>query len=295
MNYNHLHYFWVVLQEKSFIRAAEKLYVSQSAISEQIKTLEDNFGFKLFNRYKRQELSLTEEGSVVAQYAETIFKNGQELQEWSKNQSLKSTKKLSIGALAGLSRNFQYEFLSPLIHEEASQFEVISGDSDKLLSLVDQFKIDMILSFKKLELSSDTPLALHLLTSSPVVIACSSEEKISSSKNLKNFFEENELLLPSYSSEIRPEVDSLFEKLNIKPTIKAEVDDTSLLRLLTVKGGGISIIPKMGIINELKEGTIKILHTFQNLKESYYAITRQKKFSNPLVTKIINSYQKKKN
>ncbi|MEO1175151.1 MAG: LysR family transcriptional regulator, partial [Myxococcota bacterium] len=61
LNYHHLRYFWAVAHDGRLTRAAEKLHVSQSALSVQIKQLEDSFGHALFERRGRQ-LVLTEAG-----------------------------------------------------------------------------------------------------------------------------------------------------------------------------------------------------------------------------------------
>ncbi|MEJ2385395.1 MAG: LysR family transcriptional regulator, partial [Xanthomonadales bacterium] len=61
LNFRHLHYFWVVAKEEHLTRAAAKLHVSQSAISSQIRLLEEAFGQELFVREGRA-LRLTEVG-----------------------------------------------------------------------------------------------------------------------------------------------------------------------------------------------------------------------------------------
>ena len=75
LNYHHLHYFWAVAKEGNLTRAAAQLHVSQSALSTQIKQLEDQLGQALFTR-KGRALQLTEAGRVALTYAETIFETG---------------------------------------------------------------------------------------------------------------------------------------------------------------------------------------------------------------------------
>ncbi len=72
LNYHHLHYFWAVAKEGNLTRAALQLHVSQSALSTQIKQLEDQLGQALFTREGRV-LQLTEAGRVALTYADTIF------------------------------------------------------------------------------------------------------------------------------------------------------------------------------------------------------------------------------
>ena len=78
LNFHHLRYFWAVAHEGNLTRAAEQLHVSQSAVSVQIKKLEEDLGHALFERRGRQ-LHLTEAGRLALDYADTIFDLGGEL------------------------------------------------------------------------------------------------------------------------------------------------------------------------------------------------------------------------
>ena len=61
LNYHHLRYFWAIAQEGNLTRAAERLHLSQSALSVQLRKLEDQLGHALFERENRR-LVLTEVG-----------------------------------------------------------------------------------------------------------------------------------------------------------------------------------------------------------------------------------------
>ena len=78
LNYRHLYYFWIVAKEGHLTRVAEQLHVSQSALSTQIRQLEEQMGQPLFIR-KARTLTLTEVGHVVLSYADSIFALGSEL------------------------------------------------------------------------------------------------------------------------------------------------------------------------------------------------------------------------
>jgi LysR family transcriptional activator of nhaA len=72
LNFNHLRYFWAVAHEGSLTRAAERMNLSQSALSAQIKKLEHQMGHPLFERLGRR-LELTEAGQIALDYADTVF------------------------------------------------------------------------------------------------------------------------------------------------------------------------------------------------------------------------------
>lgn len=72
MNLNHLAIFHAVAEAKNLSRAADRLLISQPAVSKQLKELERAMGTPLFDRHPRG-VRLTEAGSVLAGYARRIF------------------------------------------------------------------------------------------------------------------------------------------------------------------------------------------------------------------------------
>lgn len=77
-NFHHLFYFWRVAKIGHLTRAAQEMHVSQSALSAQIRQLEERLGEALFERQGRR-LVLTATGQMVLSYAENIFGLGQEM------------------------------------------------------------------------------------------------------------------------------------------------------------------------------------------------------------------------
>ena len=86
LNYHHLLYFRTIATEGSISRASEKLSVGQSALSSQLKQLEESIGQQLFQR-KGRSLELTEAGKVALEYAEEIFQKGEEFVQIFNNKS----------------------------------------------------------------------------------------------------------------------------------------------------------------------------------------------------------------
>ena len=106
LNYNHLRYFWAVAHEGNLTRAAERLHVSQSALSIQIQKLEARLGHALFERRGKQ-LILTEAGQIALDHVAAIFATGDELLGTLSEKTGPVQRVLRVGALSTLSRNFQ--------------------------------------------------------------------------------------------------------------------------------------------------------------------------------------------
>ncbi|POB13686.1 LysR family transcriptional regulator [Halobacteriovorax sp. DA5] len=78
MNWNHLYCFYEAAKHKSVKKAALKMGLASSTVSEQIKKLEQNYGVQLFER-KVREIVLTKKGEEVFSHAKGVFSNGMRL------------------------------------------------------------------------------------------------------------------------------------------------------------------------------------------------------------------------
>jgi LysR family transcriptional activator of nhaA len=145
LNYNHLRYFWAVAHEGSLTRAAAHMNLSQSALSVQIQKLEHQMGHPLFARVGRK-LVLTEAGQIALDYADTVFKAGDELMSILRGRPLATRQVFRVGALTTLSRNFQLEFLRPLVGRSDVELIVRSGNIRDLLAQLEAHAIDVVLA-----------------------------------------------------------------------------------------------------------------------------------------------------
>lgn len=118
--------------------------MSQSALSTQIRTLEDELGHALFIRSGRS-LTLSEAGRLVLDYAESIFALGCELQ-MTLQGAQQDIQPLRIGAVATLSRNFQENLLRPFLGRAHLRITLESGSLEELLDRLALHKLDVVLT-----------------------------------------------------------------------------------------------------------------------------------------------------
>lgn len=108
----HIKYFLAVAKHQSFTQAAASLYVSQPALSQQIKQLEETLGAPLFDRSGRR-VKLTQAGEVYARYAHKALQDLEEGQ-----RAIHDVQNLSRGALRiAITPTFTSYLIGPLIKE----------------------------------------------------------------------------------------------------------------------------------------------------------------------------------
>lgn len=285
LNFHHLHYFWAVAKDGNLTRTALRLHVSQSALSAQIRQLEEQLGQPLFTRTGRS-LQLTEAGRLALGYAESIFATGAELTALLREGRRDERQVLRIGAAATLSRNFQENFLRPLLKREDVELVLHSGGLDDLLARLRVHTLDLILSNQRVRASSDNPWRCQRIARQPVSLV----GKPRPARKAFRFpldIPEVPLLLPGRDNDIRAGFDLLCERLGIRYRLLAEVDDMALLRLLARDSDGVALLPSVVVQDELRSGRLVEYAVVPDLHENFYAISVQRRFSPPLLKTLL--------
>ena len=285
LNYHHLHYFWAVAKEGNLTRAAAQLHVSQSALSTQIKQLEDQLGQALFTREGRV-LQLTEAGRVALTYADTIFETGNELTALLRDGKRLERQVLRIGGVATLSRNFQENFVKPLLKRKDVELVIQSGSLDELLTRLAVHNLDLVLSNRKVHADSQHPWRCRRIARQPVSLV---GKPLGKGKwfRFPEQLAEQPLLLPGRDSDIRAGFDVLCEQLGLRYQVLAEVDDMAMLRLLARDSGNVALLPTVVVQDELKSGKLQEYCVVPQLHENFYAITVQRHFEPPLLKTLL--------
>lgn len=287
LNYNHLRYFWAVAHEGSLTRTAAKMNVAQSALSVQIRKLELQIGHRLFLR-EGKKLALTEAGKIALDYADTVFKAGDELVSTLRGQPLASRQALRVGALTTLSRNFQLKFLRPLVGRPDVELIVRSGNMRDLLAQLESHALDVVLANSAAPQDARSLLRNHLLNEQPVSIVCGKQRKRRRFRFPEDLATEP-ILLPSLESDIRVAFDRLLEIAGVRPVVLAEVDDMAMLRLLARESSGLALVPPIVVRDELQSGALVELCRVPNMFERFYAIVQKRRFPNRLLAELIQA------
>lgn len=285
LNYSHLRYFRAVAHEGNLTRAAIGLNLSQSALSAQIRTLEDRLGHPLFDRIGRR-LVLTEAGRIALDHADAIFKTGDELLG-TLRQTGASRAALRVGAQATLSRNFQIAFLRPVLGRTDVEVVLRSGGQAELLRALAALSLDVVLTNQPPPRDAATPFVSQRIDEQPVDLVGTSA-RIGAGGNLADLLASHPLILPTPETALRAGFDALAQGLGVRPQIAAEVDDIAMMRLLAREDAGLAVLPPIAVRDELDAGTLVCAAQLPGLTEAFHAVTLTRRFPNPVLRFVMD-------
>jgi LysR family transcriptional regulator, transcriptional activator of nhaA len=271
LNFHHLLYFWRVARTGHLTRAAQDLHISQSALSAQIRQLEDRLGEPLFEREGRR-LVLTDTGQLVLSYAENIFGLGQEMLGRLQGRS-EGTLRLRVGSVATLSRNYQENWIRPLLADPSVVLTLESGLLEGLLERLVQHQLDVVLANEPVAAEADRPLHCRFLGSQAISLVGPAGAWKDRSLRIPEDLDGVDVVLPGPRHALRAQFDALCLSAGVKPRLRAEVDDMAMLRLIARDSGWLTVLPEVVVQDELRSGTLVSVGRSTQLQERFYAIT----------------------
>ena len=235
MEIRQLEYFLMVSRVNSFTRAAERLYVSQPAVTNAVRSLEDELGIQLFDRSQKQAL-LTTEGKIFFAHVEQIM-NGisNTLEEINSLKNL-GTGIVNIGltALGGIPSCvfLLKEFVEGYPNIKIS---VREDETEKLQKLLVEDKLDFAFVFSGKEKST---LAYLELPPQELALCCNRRHRFRRQNVLPLEELGNEsLILPKTARDF-------FVDSNILRNVVAEISHVQTIKSLVSAGLGVSILPE---------------------------------------------------
>lgn len=256
MELRQLKYFVAVAEELQFLSASRKLLVSQPALSQQIKLLEQELGVDLFVKVQRQiyrKVALTQEGEAFLKDAQKILqlcekaKNNVKSRVFSKKTLKLGTYRMLIGqriidTLALFSKNF------PDLDIEILELPTFLNVQEALLDETIDFGISVLpLHYKELDsiLLKKSELSLILPRNHPLA----KQEKIT----LEQLRQERWIEITASFHPIFEEVEKLCINagFNRRPNIVQEVSSLEIMAQLVAMGKGIAFIPSFFDISSI--------------------------------------------
>lgn len=282
MNLHHLAYFRAVAHEGNLTRAAQRLRIAPSALSSQIRLLEEAFDTALFERTGRR-IVLTEAGTAALAYADRIHDEATALEAMMQSGRT-ATSPLRVGAVATLSRNFQQSFLRPLLHRSDARLQINSGSLPELLTKLESHGLDVVLANRPATGDGATRFRSHRLARQTVsIVAATVPARFRYPADLHGA----PMLLPGHAHALRSEFDARCERAGVQPVVVAEVDDMATLRLLARESEAMALVPSIVVRDELRDKVLTEVHRLRSIAEQFFAITVETSFRHPLLPELL--------
>jgi len=251
INLNQLRVFYEAARAGSFTIAARNLFITQPAVTAQVKTFENQCNLRFFKK-KGRRLHLTDEGKSLYEYARKIFEFEKEVEN-----VLEEMRKLKRGILRlGTSKAYARYFMPFLISRFREAYPSIKVYLDEGSSL------DMVGSLLGLKNEvaviarvEDNPAVTFIpLSQEELVLILAPGHRLSNKKSVppQELLEEP-MIMKEIGSGTRKQVNDLFSRRRLVPNVLMETSNTEFIKQLVQRGDGISFVVREAVAAELKD------------------------------------------
>lgn len=289
INFNKLYYFYVVAKEGSVKAASQKIHLTQPTISTQIRQLEDSLNVQLFIR-KHRKLELTQEGKKLLKKSEKLFSMAEDIVQTLPKTPQTERTPLRIGAIQSLANSFIYDFSLKLWELSHLKTTITQGSFEVLLDQMNAGELDMVLSDNSI-LQGSRYTTIHLNQDKMFAVA--------SPKNKpKSFKFPDDLTKMSYlafsnQGRLQNDIDYFFELSNLNPERIGEVDDVTLMRIITENSPCFSIMPSRAVRESIRLKKLVKLGELSQVQVDLWAIVPSLASNKNTIKRLLNDYFKR--
>jgi DNA-binding transcriptional LysR family regulator len=258
MNYtlHQLQVFLKIVETKSITKAAEELHLTQPAVSIQLKNLQEQFEIPLTEIVGRQ-LYVTDFGYEIVEIAKRINNEFQEIQfkTMAYKGHLTGTLKMSVVSTAKYIIPF---FLSDFLKQhEGIELQLDVTNKSKVITSIEKNEVDFALVSI---LPDNISVFNEELMQNKLFLVANRDFETPKNIILPKKMTEFPIIYREKGSGTRLKMERFFEKNDLKIKNKLELTSNEAVKQAVIAGLGLSIMPLIGIKNELQKGDLKIIH-----------------------------------
>jgi len=266
-------------------RASEKLHVSQPTISGQIRELEAALGEKLLRRSGRGVV-LTDVGRTVYRYADEILTLDRELLGAVKGGPRRAGR-LAVGLTMVVPKLIAYQMLEPALHlPEPVRLECVEERLDRLLAELAIYALDLVLADAPAPPAVKVRAYSHLLGECGVSILGTQTLAAAHRRDFPRCLDRAPFLLPSDDSALRLSLEEWFRDRGIQPRVVGTFEDSALLDVFGQAGAGLFAMPSAIEAEVKRQYQVRVVGRLPAVRQRFYAITVERKLTNPAVLAI---------
>ncbi|WP_396145836.1 LysR family transcriptional regulator [Flavobacterium sp.] len=257
MNYtlHQLQVFLKITQTKSITKAAEELHLTQPAVSIQLKNFQDQFDIPLTEVLGRK-LYVTDFGKEIALAAENIIN-----EVYAINYKTQAFRGLLSGCLklsvVSTGKYVMPYYLSEFMKNNSEvELEMDVTNKSKVIKSLKNNEIDFALVSV---LPTNIALESIQLMDNKLFLVGNKFIEINNDRLITKYISNLPLIYRELGSATRTSMETFLDKSNIIPNMKIQLTSNEAVKQSVIAGLGISIMPLIGLKNELEKGDIKII------------------------------------
>lgn len=249
--------FYVVASCNSFNKASEKLFISQPAVTQSIKKLEEQLDVELFKRTSTG-IYLTKAGEITYHYAEQLCN----IVDANKNLASKlkeaEIETINIGVPTHIGTFYFIEFLKKFNMKYPNvKVNIVNKKSDEMIKLLEKRELDIVLDTDINNYNNKIIETYEILKLESCFVCDKSFKPNIKNKNILPYELNNyPLILPGKTTENRKMIDLFFKKKNVVLNPMIEVNSSSITRGIIKQGLGIGWMIKEFIKEDLATGEL---------------------------------------
>jgi DNA-binding transcriptional LysR family regulator len=288
LNLDSFKMFCLVVENESISEAARKFFVSQPAVTRQIRTLEEYYGVLLFER-SGGKLHVTEASKLLYPYAKAILEDHERAKEALSDFMGEHQTQVCVGAtltigeylLPGLLGRFKQQ------HPDLNLTIRIANTRQILESLLDH-TIDVALVEGKVD---DESLIVEKLADDELILICSANHPWAKQKEVSvELLTEEKMIWREVGSGTRMIIENALEEHGVldKLTTYMEIESTQAIKAAVEAGLGVAFLSRMTVLRELELNWIKEVKVkgFE-LKRGLWLVLAPQRFRRQGVDKVL--------
>lgn len=256
MTFLQIEYFIEIVNCGSFTMAAEKLFITHQSLSVQIKALEKELGFSLFNRHNRRSLALTESGEVLYEAWTDMLKINKEALGKARDSHVKKNQLLRVGVQnVPHIRDLTLLWIEDYVEKNDLHVEFEVSDPEILIEKLNLGQLDFcsIISYTIMKETGYSTKEIGKKKSFPV-IAVSKNNPLSTKDNLNLEDIKNETILvldENYSRDVVTRVKTDFSEAGITDINLKKMKSVNEIKLDLLMNRGVTIMLNLALTDIL--------------------------------------------
>src|SRR5258705_4319381 len=277
LDFRQLRYAVSVYKERSFTKAAKRLNISQSAVSEQVKLLEEEIGFELFLRTSRG-IEATDRGRTFLYESERVMGDLLSLSDTARRLRGSLGDTLTVGMGSGMAQIFIPRMFADIKNDlPGVRLDILTAPTKNIFNELHEERLDAGIAIESDPDRLPAGLVFDRLIDAEMVLITHPKHALARSKQPVDIgrLVAEPIIMSELTVGYGQEVLALFTELGINPNILAVVDNIETIKMMVQSEGGIAIVPPACAEKEVTFGLVKA-HSIQPAPNVVFSLFRRR-------------------